>query len=279
MKKYSVNQYYNDNYFNFIQKMVHENRLEKAIDEYEKYLLKYSNDCCGYAHYADALIKLGRFEEAKHVLDNIVINNKTPNLSKQEVELMKLKLYSCLGQYEKCLEMLRDNFDMFDEKNWNVLELLIFFKKNLGLLLVDDYSGYSYKIDQITDYSEERAIGCIRKCHFDSGTNPPFCFNDSFDLERVYNEIRSMLPLENKIYSSVFENMYIFKYDNCGRVDGKVVDYIKIITLLESNDIITMYPYKNKERASFIDITPEYDCPKVKRISQIDKFNQRYNNV
>ena len=71
---------------------------------------------------------------------------------------------------------------------------------------------------------------------------------------------------------------YIFKYLANGYVNNKLVDYLEVITLQNSNDIITMYPYENRERREYIDITPEIEFSTLKhqRVSQIDKFNARY---
>jgi hypothetical protein len=96
-----------------------------------------------------------------------------------------------------------------------------------------------------------------------------------------------MLPLDNypSMYSGIFKNFYIFKYDYCGMLsDGKTkTDYFKVITLQHSNEILTMYPVSNDFKTPFIDITPiqEEDCSNklVKRMSQIDKFNQRYGKM
>lgn len=55
-------------------------------------------------------------------------------------------------------------------------------------------------------------------------------------------------------------------------------DYFKVVTFRHFNDIITMYPYLNKERSSYTDIIPsitEVDGSRLKRMIQIDKFDQK----
>lgn len=76
----------------------------------------------------------------------------------------------------------------------------------------------------------------------------------------------------------IINNRYLFRYEFNGRCDGKIADYIEVITLHSTHEIITMYPYHSNERIECIDVTPsiEDELPKVKRKSQIDKFNQRY---
>jgi len=89
-----------------------------------------------------------------------------------------------------------------------------------------------------------------------------------------------MLPIEGrKMFSGNFKNSYIFKYENCGIQGEKTLNYIRVIALQDSDEIITMYPYENIANLKYIDITPRIKEPSkqlVKRMSQIDKFNQRY---
>ena len=88
-----------------------------------------------------------------------------------------------------------------------------------------------------------------------------------------------MLAIDMKRNKGFITNSYIFKYDSNGRIDNKLVDFLIVIALYDSNDIITMYPYKNREKVEFYDLNPELDIeesPKLKRVSQIAKFNQRY---
>lgn len=272
--------YYNESYFARIRKLVNENYLEIALVECQNYLSQYPNDSCASSYYADILMRLGMFEQAEEVLNNIVFVSTTPDKSKQSVMLMRLKLLNFQQKYEECLQLLIENLDVFNERDWHGTELLLFFKKKLNLLLDVDYSGFSYKADQIISYSEKDAISCIRNCHFiaNNSRNIHQSFNNDFPIEDIYSKIRSVLPLEEKIYDGVVEVSYIFKYDRCGRVYNKSVDYIKVIALPESNDIITMFPYDNKGATACMDLTPvfEEEQSKIKRMSQIDKFNQRY---
>ena len=95
-------------------------------------------------------------------------------------------------------------------------------------------------------------------------------------MEEIYYKLRQMLPNDKCIYHSIFDSMHVIKYDNNGHVNSKLVDYFAVITVIGTNDIITMYPFDNKSRSYALDLTPTTDVSKVKKISQIDKFNQRY---
>ena len=76
----------------------------------------------------------------------------------------------------------------------------------------------------------------------------------------------------------MFDDKYIFKFDNCGRADYKITDYFEVVTLLDSCDFITMYPANISNTMPYIDLNYLKENKKVneKRISQIDKFYKRY---
>lgn len=272
-KKYK---YYSEGYFSLILKLIKEKKFEQALVECEKYLVEYPNDVCANVRYADLLMRFGNLEEAEEILNYVPVTSKTPEVSKEDIKFNKFKLYCYLGKYEECLEMLRNDFGMLENKKYNVTEVLMFLKKKLGLLMCDNYDGSGYKIGQITNYSESSAIECIKKYHINN-TDYPSCFNKDFPLEQVYYQMRNMLPLEKKSYEKIIENSYIFKYVNNGKIYGNPTDYIKVYTLLGTNDILTMFPVKYNNREYCTDITPKIEeNVKIKRISQIDKFNKRY---
>lgn len=186
----------------------------------KKKYFKYSENCNEYAQYANYLVRNGRFEEAERVLNNIIITSKSSEL----LIFTKLELFSYTNRYQECLNLLLENYDLFEVNGWNPMDLLIYFKKKLGLLIDVDYSGLSYRMDQIVNYDPQRAIKCIKKHHFvNNGDMPLSYFYDDFPIEKVFNQIREMLPMDNRTYDFIIENKYIFKYSNCGRCNNKTV--------------------------------------------------------
>lgn len=269
--------YFDNDDYSLVLQLVRNDKLETALLECERYLSRFPYDVRACARYADILMRLGKFTEAEEVLNNVIFTSKTSELFKQDVVFNKLKLYTYLGQYDKSLEILRDNFDSLEKRGSDVTQILIFLKKKLGLLMCDNYQGSGYKIEQIVNYSEEEAIKCITRCHGNTPNNSSCYFNENFPIKDVYYKIRKMLPLETKAYENVIENVYFFKYLNNGIANSSKADYIKVYATLGTPDIITMYPFNLKERKECIDLTPELEeLHKVKKLSQIDKFNQKY---
>ena len=61
---------------------------------------------------------------------------------------------------------------------------------------------------------------------------------------------------------------------------NKTIDYFTLVSLFGTNKLITMYPVEYGKNYDYIDINylknSINDKPKVKKRTQIDKFNQKY---
>lgn len=197
---------------------------------------------------------------------------------------LKLKLLCCQRRYEECYKLFLENEIILKENIDDYYSVLVFLRTELDLPIDVDESLYSYTIKQIFSYDEERAIEHISKHMNNFDCKDVLCFCSDFPLKDVYHQIRNLLPLETDVdyYSGFFKKVNIFKYEGNGRNFRKSIDYIKVVSIQDTNKIITMYPYPNDAKLSYtnldVDIKKE-DSSKVKRISQIDKFNQRYRKV
>ncbi len=272
--------YYHDTYFQKIMQMAQEHRFEAAIYELEKYLKNYPYDVDGYVYYANILIRVNHLDEAESILNTAkkLLNKNISTLVCEDFLRVKILLLCCQKKYEEAYSLFQKNIRMYYHRKWIFKSMLCFLKKQLDLLNEEDYvrGEDTYLIKQILSYDEYLAIEHIKE-HQTSKSDDPLQFVERFPLEKTYYAIRAMLPTEKKYIPDAISNSYIFKYDASGHVGSKLVDFFEVITLLDSSDIITMYPYENKEKRDFIDITP-LDSVSLnrKRVSQIDRFNQRY---
>ena len=105
-------------------------------------------------------------------------------------------------------------------------------------------------------------------------------FVPEFPIDEVIEEIKKYIPSDNCIYPGGIEDAYTFKYDKCGRDNYYMTDYFKAFCFHGTGDFITISPSVVKD-INFPCIDLNYlrknDDLKVKRKSQIEKFNQRYN--
>lgn len=272
---------YNESRLDRIVSLSNKRYFYPALTELYSYLEDYPKDTIAFLLLADVMMKMGNLEAAEELLDDVSCLFDPSQVLYSKYTLMLIKLLCSKQEYAKALELVRNNINIFEEMDIPVTGTLLFLKKKLSLLIeVIDYHNQLYFINQLYDYSEEDALVSIKN----NDENNISCFFDYDLVDELYYKIRGMLPAENISYNSILSNTYIFKYDSIGKVGDRVVNYIKVVAIQGSNDIITMYPYENRERAFYIDINPylkdvEDGTYKRKGMSRIDKFNQRYGKI
>jgi len=275
--------YFDIEWYSQIVYKIENRKNNSVILELESYLEKYPYDTRARTTYATLLIESGRLEEAEVILNDTIITKKTVDRNLYELLKAKIKLLCNQRRYEECYKLFLENDLLLKQHFEDYYSLLLFLKITLGLEVnVSEYPK-SYTIEQLISYSEEKAIEHIMKHvdNFDEKNNTCFC--SDFPVEELYYKLRNMLPLDTDkcLCSGFFKSKYIFKCEGNGRNFTSKVDYIKVVCIRDTNDIITMFPYENKSNLPVIDLDlgikqVENEKSKVKRMSQIDKFNQRY---
>ena len=263
------------------------NPLESKV-RYEEYIKKYPSDYSAYVSYASTLIVLGHFEEAEEILDYVeakyITNNKFLEF-KDKVEFLengiilnRLKLLSYQKKYEEFYKLYLDNIKVIShDEVWGVV---FYCKHQLGILSDEEKEVSLYFQKQILDYSEEAFVKHIQK-HLASSNleladgSGLFCVD--FPIEKMISEIKKYIPSDKRLYKGYYQNAYVFNYDRCGRNAGRTVDHFKVITFNDTDKLITMCPATNREYLPSVDMNYMAPKTKVKRLSQIEKFNKRYN--
>ena len=181
-----------------------------------------------------------------------------------------------------------DNFDLDvllekqSIKNIGLMGIKLTCWKKLGKMRKMNRDKYKYLYKQIIEYNENDFLTHIEK-HLMSYNDLDDRLNGSvfvsgFNVNEILAEIKKYIPSENGLCTGTLENIYVFKYDECGRVNNKLVDYFQVVALHDTCELITMYPIDYGEFLPYVDLNymNKLDTPKVKRRSQIDKFNQRF---
>jgi len=168
--------------------------------------------------------------------------------------------------------------------NLELTPLILLCKKKLNKLNSDPQNNIPYIYKQIIDYKESEFLKHIKKhmADYNQDVDNPNknIFAPNFPINEIIEEIKKYIPSNKKICPGFYEDIYIFKYDYCGRADNKIVDYFKVVTFNNTTEFITMLPVENAEYLPYIDLNylkKEDSNNKIKKLSQIDKFNQRYN--
>lgn len=263
-----------------------------SLDEIIGYVDKYPNDSRGKTLLALNLLKIGKFDEAWNVLDETekeIENSQyyAKNIKEKEaieylILITRLKLLSYSDKYEEFLDYWFAYSDMiYKNRKIDLINAHYYIKKQLGKLY---FIRNSYTSNQILSYDYDMFLKHLKNHMCESETSDKISvFYLDFPMEKVLEEVKKYLMAEGveKIYSGYFEDLYVFKYDNCGKDNkNKKTDYFSITTFHNTEAILNMnpYPYKPIKHDISIDLNylKEEEFSKVKRKSAIDKFNEKY---
>lgn len=283
--------YFNSWEFKQILLLTDTNPFEAKI-KFEQYLTTYPEDYSAYPYYISCLITLGLFDESKKILD--YINNIQHQDNKFKFKLKKdkklktrfifsyIQLLTYQGKYEDVCRFLA-NYPLEIKKD---LSAVIFYCKcKLGKVDPNTRGKHYYLYRQTISYDENDFLFHVEKHTADFNKdldNPnPVIFNSDFPLNKVVENIKIYIPSDKKLFTGFYEDTYIFKYEHCGKVNNKSTNYFKVVCFHDTNNIITMYPVLDSEQLPYVDlnylsISNNNDNSKTRRLSQIDKFNQRY---
>ena len=286
--------YFSEAGLQYAQSIIKTNPLE-AKTRFEIYLKNYPNDYYARAYYILLLIRLGECEQANSEYN--YINNKTANdfkftsSNKRVVgfqcimALAKAKLLAHAEKYQELLDFYRNNINLFS--NRGDMAILSYYCRNKLGLITDtiDENQASYRYMQTVDYKEERFKEHIKKHQVEYNNDEEInssLFNEDFPIDKIITEIKKYIPSNKKLYLGLFADEYFFKYNNCGHVMSKSTNYFKVSVFHNTTNFITMCPTLNGENLPNIDLNYmiiEDSNTKVKRLSQIDKFNRRFNRI
>lgn len=259
---------------------------------YEEYLIEFPNDYNTYILYANVLTTIGLLDDAEKVLndvkdailrDKVFMRKYKDRLEKIDLDMLlaTAKLLCYQNKYEELRVLCRKYNAQMKEVGLN--SLVFFCMKKCGVL-TDDPSKHqlSYSFSQIVSYNHEKFLEHI-KPHFalysDEVTLTDSYFLYDFPLQKVIEEVKKNIPSDKKLYVGTHDNIYYFKYDDCGKCGAKSRNYFKVVCLHNSTDIITMYPCDEGEKLPYVDlnyIKGKQEEKPVKRKSQTEKFRARY---
>lgn len=189
--------------------------------------------------------------------------------------------------YRKNYEKAKELFMEFDQATFtgtdymNMKTLKISLEKAINGE-VTSTDGYNYRDRQIANYSKSSAVDHIHYGH--SKKMAPAnegSFHENADIGQLMEEIKYQLTDENIVTINILSK-YKIQYENIGEFNGRQLDYLVVVTIPHTNEIITMYPTNEylEEQIEEIEIPKKEEPEKqkvIKRESQIEKFNRRYN--
>ena len=202
----------------------------------------------------------------------------------EKAEEMSCKMLSSICDSKNLVYFLncslrKDSFEEFKMK-YNILEEYLR-KDDMTVRLLECFARKEnikrektiYSEEQIINYNKKSAIDHIKKHHGEDSAYISY-FNNNNDIEKIFNEISDYIIEKKPYYSGVYDVYIVHLNDiKMGSIYNEKLNDISIITLPNTKNIITMYPV-NKVDENLNDV--EQEKPKTKRLSQIDKFNKKY---
>ena len=261
-----------------------------AAKKIKEYLNIFYRDYPMYCTYCSTLITIGEFDEAYETLINMEedyakdkgyhedCSESQNNYVVQEMKLCRLRYLTNAYKYEEALRFMRKNEKDLDKVRIGNLNLVDFFcNHRTGNVDLDRRKQKNYMMRQILEYQKKDFIDKFNK---ELGKGDTSFYTD-FDLEKVYDSMYDHLQTGEALHKSFVTDTYYFRYDNCGMVNGTPTDYFVAVVFRGTSKILEMHPAKPINDLIYEDLNylNKNNKSKVKRVSQIDKFNQKYKNM
>lgn len=261
----------------------------KAELKFEEYIKEYPNDYSIYAYYASNLITLGKFDKAEKVLkyvENIHTKDKKyaklhdkVNKIQYDILISRLRLLCYQEKYDEAYKICLN--ELHETEDFN--NIIFFCKYKNGEIDLKKRKQYSYFCRQVINYEEIDFLFHIQNHLYEYNENLEVSnesfFSPKFPIDKVIEEVKKYIPSDKKIYSGFLENVYIFKYDGCGRDNNKLVDYFKVVCFHNTSNIITICPSQGYENFPQVDLNYLIqDNESNRKNSSIEKFNRKYRN-
>lgn len=258
---------------------------EQARMMYEDYIKKYPKDYEAKFLYASVLINLKELDFAYDIIKDTKsqyeddINLKNSHHVKKIIDgsafIAETRCLAYMNKFDELLDLL-DNQTIEKQRRYGQLRFYCLVK--LGLISEEDLNCVdSYKKKQLFNYSYDRFRDYIRRYSYDSEVKKDSVFAKDFPMNKVLSEVYKSFDDDKCLYLGQVTDTYVFKYDLCGIDKDITVDYLKVICIHGTHDIITVLPSQDCDKLPYVDLNHINEIyNNHSRPSQIDKFYKKY---
>lgn len=280
---------YDDKSYKMIKQLMESNNFSKAMSLMKKVLEKNPLDKWTRLEYVRLLKRNNQLQEA---LDQALFlyTIMDDDINDRFSEFVFLELYHInfkLGNYQTAYDYLpkvKEINEKLEKADIEVIRLdELFLKSRLGLLEEKELMNYkhAYLASQIAHYNENKALEhMLRHNSADYMKERHSIIEDEIYIKGLFDKIKNLIETAVPLYVDNFANVYYFEYPDISKVilkDGYPYKYLKVAAFRDTKQIITIHPYFSKERIEIVNSLKGQEQQKVKRMSQIEKFNHRYN--
>lgn len=270
---------YDAKWFYKIKSIAKNGDTKKAERFLIEYMDKYPDDQYALTLFITLCFQNNEIEKAEECIKNIPSEN-TYDRTVQWYHYFYMK-----DDYDKAYELLlkilddktiNRECDFYKELYFQRCFLESELKINSGII----YTGY--KSCQMINYDRNLAIEHI-KCHeVMEDKERHTLFEEEIDIEKLFEQVEIRIKDDIPFFKDETTHCYFFKYPEIENIDfikGVQFKYIKVITIRNTHNIISMYPIFTKNKLyTAVSLEKEYEDTKskIKTLSQIEKFNKRY---
>ena len=169
-------------------------------------------------------------------------------------------------------------------KNHSILITELYLKKALGIPVNWNKGSRSdYLKEQILNYSEQNFINHIN-IHITNEENESdethSKYKENTDLKYLIKCVKEGLKTSKKANVEDIFEIHYFYVPNIGVYKNEMCNFLKVLIVPNTSNIITMYPDRNIEyeyNALECDYDKLYKKEAQRTLSRIDKFNKKYN--
>lgn len=272
--------------YNLIVKLYDSRRYKEVIDKVNKYInIGFDNkkyECNLKFLRAKSLRYLGRFEESIQELIELSKLNEDNSFSKLEL----FYIYYYLNRYNEALTILPELYEMKNKyvSNYTLLIAELVMKKQLGMPVNFKRGTKSdYIKEQIMNYNESVALKHVESHMRDEESyNGHSRFNENINFKYLMECVKKDLKTSKKANLVDILEIHYFAVPSIGYDKNNKCNYIKVVVIPNTTNIIALYPYAYIEvdNASILNCNMDILFSKNKEEqvnSRIDKFNKRFN--
>lgn len=200
----------------------------------------------------------GNYIEAKNMLESILDSENDKYLDESDIKQKAIyELLSLNTSYEKYMDALFWLEQLFnlDDKTKELSQYEFYLKYKLGLL--DTNFNYEYFYRQVVCYSSDEAIKHIKMRHVEVCDDDSIsAFLHNISIEELFILVQNNIEYLQKIGYGKCDKYLLNLGFTIGRSNNIKTSVVKIVTICNTYDVITMYPT--------IDYCNEFPKEKVK---------------
>jgi len=290
---------YIKNMYSEVKKLFNKKNKEPFLRAATEYLILVPDDMLVRLLRANVYRNYKRFDDAisdlKYIIDpinkvNLRFDDKS-ELGKQAfMELFYINYY--LNNYNELLEMIPIVYETrcMTPYSVSICELVIKTNLKMGISVKKDMRN-EYVKSQIINYNSENALNHIKDHLICDGIKSHTCFSEGINLEYLLQIVRSNLKRYERANINDTLQVNYFSIPNVGTSELGPCNFIKVISIPNTNNVVNIYPLLNQEYEEIPYLECDYDKlfnkkieneesqEKVKTKSQIDKFNKRFKRI